>query len=160
VQGARYDRGAVARIDPAARVCRECGELVGAEPFCASCGVNLRVQERVPTRSEWEERQEKAVSGAENDPPLQEVRLCSDCLAPVATDHKGRCPSCGILLFGDAYRRVRVADPTDPNELRRAVQEQSQARVDAGGVAVQRALVGRPERCSRSWRLLSCSSSC
>ena len=37
-----------------ARVCPECGEPAGSQPFCASCGRNLSHQERLPTREAWE----------------------------------------------------------------------------------------------------------
>src|SRR5688572_30734081 len=37
-----------------ARVCPECGEPAGAQPFCAGCGVNLSQQPRLPSRAEWE----------------------------------------------------------------------------------------------------------
>jgi signal peptidase I len=36
------------------RVCPECGEPAGTQPFCASCGKNLIHVERLPSREEWE----------------------------------------------------------------------------------------------------------
>ena len=39
------------------RVCPECGEPAGEAPFCASCGLNLTNQARLPTRSDWEAAQ-------------------------------------------------------------------------------------------------------
>lgn len=36
------------------RVCPECGEPAGTQPFCASCGKNLIHVERLPSRGEWE----------------------------------------------------------------------------------------------------------
>lgn len=39
------------------RVCPECGAPAGEAPFCASCGVNLASQPRLPTRADWEAAQ-------------------------------------------------------------------------------------------------------
>lgn len=36
------------------RVCVQCGEAVGEQRFCGSCGFNLSQQEDLPTRAEWE----------------------------------------------------------------------------------------------------------
>lgn len=36
------------------RVCPECGEPAGSQPFCSSCGRNLTQEPRLPTRAEWE----------------------------------------------------------------------------------------------------------
>ena len=36
------------------RVCPDCGSPAGTQPFCASCGRNLSMIERLPTRAEWE----------------------------------------------------------------------------------------------------------
>ena len=43
-----------APVEPDARVCPDCGSLAGAQPFCATCGRNLSLIERLPTRAEWE----------------------------------------------------------------------------------------------------------
>lgn len=36
------------------RVCPECGDPAGDQPFCQRCGRNLSQEERLPTRREWE----------------------------------------------------------------------------------------------------------
>jgi hypothetical protein len=41
-------------VSPEIRVCPDCGSPAGAQPFCASCGRNLSMTERLPTREEWE----------------------------------------------------------------------------------------------------------
>ena len=46
--------GAGTGIKPETRVCPDCGGPAGAQPFCASCGRNLSMIERLPTRAEWE----------------------------------------------------------------------------------------------------------
>lgn len=54
--------------DPDRRVCPECGEPGGDQPFCASCGTNLSKLDRLPTRAEFDEkhtRQEAAVRNRE-----------------------------------------------------------------------------------------------
>jgi signal peptidase I len=43
------------------RVCPECGEPAGTQPFCASCGKNLIHVERLPSREEWEARRARTV---------------------------------------------------------------------------------------------------
>jgi hypothetical protein len=40
--------------DPESRVCPDCGSPAGSQPFCASCGRNLALVDRLPTRSDWE----------------------------------------------------------------------------------------------------------
>lgn len=39
------------------RVCPECGEPAGDQPFCSSCGRNLAYEHRLPSREEWESGQ-------------------------------------------------------------------------------------------------------
>lgn len=41
-------------VEPRVRVCPDCGSPAGAQPFCASCGRNLSMIERLPTRAEWD----------------------------------------------------------------------------------------------------------
>jgi hypothetical protein len=36
------------------RVCPDCGNKAGAEPFCSSCGLNLSGLKRLPARADWE----------------------------------------------------------------------------------------------------------
>lgn len=36
------------------RVCPDCGQPAGAQPFCAACGLNLASLDRLPSRAEWE----------------------------------------------------------------------------------------------------------
>jgi hypothetical protein len=43
------------------RVCPECGELAGTQPFCAACAKNLIHVERLPSREEWEARRPRNV---------------------------------------------------------------------------------------------------
>lgn len=42
-------------MDADAHVCPDCGESAGGRPFCASCGRNLTLVERLPTRAAWEQ---------------------------------------------------------------------------------------------------------
>jgi signal peptidase I len=49
------------------RVCPECGEPAGTQPFCASCGKNLIHVERLPSREEWEARRARII-GARGQP--------------------------------------------------------------------------------------------
>ena len=52
-------------VEAEARVCPHCGEPPGEGVFCAACGRNLAVVDRLPTRAEWEiERR------AQDDRPL------------------------------------------------------------------------------------------
>ena len=41
-------------MDPTQRVCPDCGQAAGSQPFCAACGKNLSTVDRLPTREEWE----------------------------------------------------------------------------------------------------------
>lgn len=41
------------------RVCPECGEAAGQQPFCANCGLNMSSQSRLPTRGEWQEGEQE-----------------------------------------------------------------------------------------------------
>lgn len=41
-------------LAPEVRVCPDCGVQAGSQPFCSSCGRNLSMIERLPTRGEWE----------------------------------------------------------------------------------------------------------
>jgi uncharacterized RDD family membrane protein YckC len=44
-------------MDPTERVCPECGQSAGSQPFCAACGKNLSGLDRLPSREEWERQQ-------------------------------------------------------------------------------------------------------
>lgn len=59
VIGGCHHRRIVSRLASclAMRVCPECGESAGTQPFCGSCGKNLMHVERLPSREEWEARQ-------------------------------------------------------------------------------------------------------
>jgi ribosomal protein L37E len=39
------------------RVCVRCGETAGEQRFCSACGLNLSVQQELPSRAEWEAAQ-------------------------------------------------------------------------------------------------------
>ena len=41
-------------MDPTQRVCPECGQPAGSQPFCAACGKNLSGVDWLPSREEWE----------------------------------------------------------------------------------------------------------
>ena len=51
-------------VEAEARVCPHCGEPPGEGVFCAACGRNLAVIDRLPTRAEWE------IEGTQDDRPL------------------------------------------------------------------------------------------
>jgi hypothetical protein len=57
-------------MTPDTRVCPQCGEPAGAQPFCAACGLNLSREARLPSRSEWEaqQRDPSATEHASNAP--------------------------------------------------------------------------------------------
>lgn len=44
-------------MNPSPQVCARCGEPAGDQRFCGSCGLNLSVQEELPTRAAWEAAQ-------------------------------------------------------------------------------------------------------
>jgi uncharacterized RDD family membrane protein YckC len=54
LEGSNTPSGSDENIPSTARVCPECGELAGSQPFCAACGLNLSQQQRLPSRGEWE----------------------------------------------------------------------------------------------------------
>lgn len=64
-------------MDPEPRVCPDCGEAAGQQPFCASCGRNLTSLDRLPTRGEWvaaqdqQDEKDRATETRDSDrPPL------------------------------------------------------------------------------------------
>lgn len=59
-------------IDREQRVCPDCGEPAGQQPFCAHCGINLSRHERLPTRHEYETANGGSATGSERmDQPAE-----------------------------------------------------------------------------------------
>jgi uncharacterized RDD family membrane protein YckC len=52
-------------ISPEQRVCPDCGQPAGAQPFCAHCGVNLTGRDRLPSRAEFARAQTPEPPGPE-----------------------------------------------------------------------------------------------
>jgi hypothetical protein len=51
-------------VKPTTRVCPRCGDEVGQEQFCKTCGLNLHKQSELPTRLEWQALPETKRRGA------------------------------------------------------------------------------------------------
>jgi RNA polymerase subunit RPABC4/transcription elongation factor Spt4 len=92
----------------AARVCPECGELAGNQPFCAACGKNLTNEDRLPSRTEWE------AAHAAVEP---EATVCAECLTRVHQD-LASCPQCGSIR----QLHLPASEADDPDAVRAAVQ--------------------------------------
>ena len=52
-------------MEPNTRVCPQCGEPAGEQPFCAACGRNLLHETQLPTRAEWEAAGSERVASKE-----------------------------------------------------------------------------------------------
>ena len=52
------------------RVCPDCGSPAGTQPFCARCGRNLSMVERLPTRMEWERNGRSSPASAASSRPV------------------------------------------------------------------------------------------
>lgn len=61
-------------------MCPDCGSPAGSQPFCASCGRNLSMIERLPTRAEW--RRDGAPA---TNPPASFPTKVAEALASIRT---------------------------------------------------------------------------
>jgi predicted RNA-binding Zn-ribbon protein involved in translation (DUF1610 family) len=92
------------------RVCPDCGEPAGAQPFCSSCGVNLASQKRLPTRDEW-----KAIRAQAEEKTRPKASVCLQCLSRFEAS-RAICPHCG------SGKTCVVPDPgADPDAIRAAI---------------------------------------
>ena len=73
------DSGQMNVAEGRVRVCPDCGSPAGSQPFCARCGRNLSMVERLPTRSEWERNaQSSAVLTSSPEPAAVSGGIASD----------------------------------------------------------------------------------
>jgi hypothetical protein len=111
-------------LEPEKRVCSDCGVPAGIQPFCASCGRNLSMVGRLPTRAEWER----------NGPST----TLDDALLTQITEALETIESWWISQEGGS--RLDLESPAVTDRLKLCVQDhvtEAVGRVGSGGLTVE-----------------------